>query len=224
MKRNLNSTQKLGALALIALTCIIPFETGCTQQQKVTVAQEIVNWTPVFISTADTVNASIEALDPATAIVLSPLTMGINAFGPELQKAAQNYLANPSQTTLQVLQALVTQIQQDASTALLAAAKITNPTSQATATKDINLVATVINTILALVQSISTKAQLAAMATHVHVTLAEVRPYMDASGLLAAKARVTNDLTRSGQFQGELAMNHMPTLNQWYAAEAQAGF
>lgn len=202
--------------AMIAFLCfmLVAGPMGCTQQQKISVAQEIVNWTPVFVSTADTVNASIEALDPVTTVILGPLTLAVNALAPELEKAAQAYLANPSQTTLQVLQALVVQIQQDVSTALLSAAKITNPASQATATKDINLVATVINTILALVQSISTKAQVAAMASHVQLQLALVRRYMDRDAMQASANRVAHDL----------ALNQTPTVDQFFAYEARAGF
>jgi hypothetical protein len=202
--------------AMIAFLCImlVVGPVGCTQQQKITVAQEIVNWTPVFISTADTVNASVEALDPPTAVVLVPLTAAINAFGPELQKAAQAYLANPNQTTLQVLQALVVQIQQDANTALLAAAKITNPTSQAMATRDINLIATIANTLLGLVQSISSKAQVAAMSARVQVQLALVRPYMDRNAMQAASLKVSRDL----------ALNHTLTVDQFFNYEAKAGF
>ncbi|MGO8759344.1 MAG: hypothetical protein ACLQG3_14590 [Terracidiphilus sp.] len=208
-------TRLLGGVLLSALVLLgtLPV-TGCTQQQKITVAQEIVNWTPVFISTADTVNASIMALDPATVTVLGPITAAINAFGPEFQKAAQAYLANPNQTTLQVLQSLVTQIQQDTNAALLAAARVVNADSQALATKDINLLATITNTVLALVQSISTKAQVAAMARDVHVTLAQVRPYMDERALSRASAQVAQDL----------ALNQVPTTDQFFAYEAQTGF
>jgi hypothetical protein len=211
---SLPTSSKLGCLALIMLLFMLPFETGCTQQQKVNVAQEIVNWTPVLVSTADTVSAAVQALDPATVLILGPVTVALNAFAPEVQKAAQAYLANPSQSTLQVLQAVVLQIQQDATKALLAAAKITNPASQALAVKDVNLVATIANTLLALVQSISTKTQVAAMAAQVHVTLAQVRPLMDQNALEAASLRVS----------GDLALNHAPTVNQFFAYEAQSGF
>ena len=204
----------LNALTIGVLSgAMIALPIGCTQQQKITIAQEIVTWTPVFISTADTVNAAVESLAPETTIVLLPLTAAINAFGPQLQLAAQNYLKNPNQTTLQLLQALVTQIQQNVSSALLAAAKITNPASQAMATKQINLVATVINTILALVQSISSKAQVAAMAQQVHVTLAQVRPYMDPDALELASAHVARDT----------GVAQVP-VDKWFQAEAQAGF
>jgi hypothetical protein len=202
------------ALATMILSLAALNTAGCTQQQRVTVAQEIVNWAPVFISTADTVNAAVEALDPVTVAVLGPMTLALNTFGPQFELAAQNYLANPTQTALQTLQALVVQIQQNANSALLAAAKITNPVSQATATRNINLIATIANTLLALVQSISTKAQVAAMATQVHVTLAQVRPYMDEPAMQRASLGVSHDL----------ALATVPTPAQFFAAEAQRGF
>lgn len=213
--RSLNKVRTLGAVLLCALTLLgtLPV-TGCTQQQRLSVAQEIVNWTPVFISTADTVNASIMTLDPSTIAVLGPLTAAINAFGPEFQKAAQAYLANPNQTTLQALQQLIVQIQQDTNAALLAAARILDPVSQATALKNVNLVATIANTLLALVQQISTKAQVAAMSAAVRVPLAQVRPYMDEAALSRASAEVAR----------HLALNEVPTPNQFFAYEARAGF
>jgi hypothetical protein len=206
--------KQLGIALLVGLLISMPGLQGCTQQQRISVAQEIVTWTPVFVSTANTVNAAVVALDPPTVAVLGPLTMAINALAPEVQKAAQAYLANPNQSTLQVLQALVIQVQQDVNATLLAAVKITNPNSQAQATRQINLVATVIATILSLVQSISTKAQMAAMQSQVHVTLAQVRPYMDTQGMQLASVRVGQDL----------GMARTVTPNQFFAYEAQAGF
>lgn len=223
MKPRISSTQRLGALACSLLLVAATFgAAGCTQQQKISVAQEIVNWTPAFISTADTVNASIMALDPATIAILGPITAAVNAFGPEFQKAAQSYLANPGQTTLQVLQSLVTQIQQDTNSALLSAAKITNPASQATATRQINLLATIANTLLSLVQSISSKQQIAAMslqgptvgAIRSHIALAQVRSLLDEHSLEVARLEVQRD-TRIAR---------APSVSDWFALEAQAGF
>ena len=214
-----SSTTRLGVMALIALLLSGTLAgsmtlTGCTQAQRISVAQEIVNWTPVFIATADTVNSAVMALDPATIIVLAPLTAGINAFGPQIQLAAQNYLANPNQTTLQVLQSLVTQIQQQVNATLLAAAKIVNPNSQATAIKNVNLIATVASAILALVQSITPKVNLVAMANNSPIKFAQVRPYMDEGAMRVAGLRVARDLQ----------LVETPTPARFFALEAQAGF
>lgn len=213
---------KLGAWVLIALMMAVGFESGCTQQQKISVAQAIVNYGPLFISVADTVNATIEGLDPATILVLGPMTAALNAFGPQFVQAAQAYLANPNQTTLQLLQAIVTQIQQNANNALLSAAKISNPTSQAKATKAVNSLAVMAQAILGLVQSISTKGQIAAMARPIilvgspvpqHITLAQVRPYLDAQALQAQADNATR------------AIGFRPvSTNEFFATEAQFGF
>lgn len=210
------SQAKLGAWLLISVMLMgtMPVMTGCTQQQKISVAQEIVNWTPTLISTADTVNAAVMALDPATILVLGPITLGINTLGPEFQKAAQAYLANPNMTTLQELQALVTQIQQDTNSALLAAVKIVDPASQATATRNINMLATIANAVLSLVESISTKAQVTAMSAQVLVTLAEVRPYMDQAAMAQASAKISRDLHLSA----------VVTPQQFFSYEARVGF
>ena len=209
------TTRLLGGLLLCVLTLIAAVPVvGCTQAQKVSVAQEIVNWTPAFISAADAANAIIQSLDPATVIILRPMTVAIDAFAPQIALGARNYLANPNQTTLQVVQALIVQIQQNTNAALLNAAKITNPDSQARALASINLVATIANTLLALIQQISTKAQVLAMAAGVHVTLAQVRPYMDQPGLQRASLQVSHDL----------ALTQAPTVDQFFAFEARSGF
>jgi hypothetical protein len=216
MKNRKNAaTRLLGGLALCALAMFagVPM-TGCTQAQKTNVAQEIVNWVPTLVSAADTVNGLVQAADPATVAILGPITLGINTLAPQVMTAAKNYLANPMQTTLQELQALTTQIQQNTNAALLAAAGIKDPASQAAAIKNINLLASAAQALLALVQSISTPAQAKAMAAHVTVTLAQVRPYLDDARMQAAAERVGRDLE----------LRQAPTVGQFYAYEARAGF
>jgi hypothetical protein len=213
---------KLGAWMLVSLILLASLPIGCTTQQKISVAQAIVNYGPLFISVADTVNATIEGLDPATILVLGPTTAALNAFGPQFVQAAQAYLNNPNQTTLQLLQAIVTQIQQNANNALLSAAKVTNPSSQAAATKAINSLAVMAQAILGLVQSISTKAQIAAMARPIilvgspvpqHITLAQVRQYMDMQSMQAMSERTTR----------MIGMRPI-SPNEFFGAEAAMGF
>jgi len=208
------STAKLGVWALIALLFSGSMLTGCTQAQKVSVAQEIVNWTPAFVSAVDTLGGVVEMLDPASALIVSPVTTALNAFAPQFELAAKSYLVNPNQTTLKVLQALIVQIQQNTNMALLSAAKITNPNSQKTALTNINMVATIVNTLLGLVQSVSSKAQIAEMASGVTVTLAMVRPLMDEPALESAGVRVTADLR----------LPERVTAQRYFAAEAANGF
>jgi hypothetical protein len=171
------STAKLGALMLCAITIMgtMPLA-GCN---GVTVAQDIVNWTPMLQSAVATVDTSVGVLDPAAAPILAVATVGFDAASNVLVAQAKAYLANPNATVLAQLQTAVVTFQQQVNTALLAAAKITNPASQQHALAAVNAVGTVVNAILALVTQVSTKAQVAQMAAASTVKLAAVMPYLN---------------------------------------------
>jgi hypothetical protein len=143
------------------------------------VAQDIVNWTPALTSAVAVVNSTAALLTPAEASTLAAATTGFNAAVTLLTAQAKAYLANPTATALTQLQSAVVTLQQQVNTSLLTAAKITNPTSQQHVLSSINTVATIVAAILALVQSVSTKAQVAQMASQSPVKLAVVRPYLD---------------------------------------------
>lgn len=209
-----NTAKQLGIALLIGMLISMPALEGCTQQQKVNVAQEIVNWAPSLTSAVNAIAATGAVLQPQYAVAFGIATAGFDALSLGLQSAAKDYLANPSQTTLQLLQAEVVKFQQSVNTSLLQVAGIKDPASQRMALAAINALATVVNTILALVQSVSTKAQIAAMKAQVHVTLAQVRPYMDTQGMQMASLRVTRDL----------GLGHAVMPNEFFAYEAQAGF
>lgn len=208
-----------GKAVLLALLCItlVFAPIGCTQQQKISVAQAIVNQEPAFQSAIDTAGAVAEMLltaDPGAGLIVKAVVDGANVIGPQLQAAAKSYLANPNQTTLQVLQAVIVQIQNSVNTQLLAAAKITNPSSQQKALVAINGVGTIVNTLLGLVQSISTKAQVAAMSRQVTVHLAQVRPLLDQQSMQLAAVHVS----------ASLGLTRPVSVDQYFAYEASAGF
>jgi hypothetical protein len=172
-----NSTAKLGALMLCAIlvTGTLPMA-GCN---GATVAQNIVNWTPALQSGVAVVDSTASVLDPAAAPIFAAATVGFDAASNVLVAQAKAYLANPNATVLAQLQTAVVTFQQQVNTALLSVARITNPSSQQKAQTDINAVATVVNTILALVQGISSKAAVAQMAAQSTVKLAAVMPYLN---------------------------------------------
>ncbi|MGP8172944.1 MAG: hypothetical protein ACLP7O_00185 [Terracidiphilus sp.] len=172
------STQKLGAWALIALLLPLPFMGGCS---GATVAQDIVNWTPALQSAVATVDSTAALLMPADAPIFSASTVGFDAASNLLVAQAKAYLANPSASILAQLQAQVVALQQNVNAALLSAAKIVDPASQQHALNVINAVGTIMNAMLALVESISSKAQVAQMAAQSTIKLAQVRPYLDGS-------------------------------------------
>jgi CheY-like chemotaxis protein len=171
-----NSTAKLGAWALIALLLQLPFVSGCS---GTSVAQDIVNWTPALQSAVATVDSTASLLAPAEAPIFVAATVGFDDASNLLVAQAKAYLANPTAPVLEQLQAAVVAFQQQVNASLLQAAKITNPTSQQHATDAVNGVATIVLAMLALVQSVSSKAAVARMASQSHLKLAAVRPYLN---------------------------------------------
>jgi hypothetical protein len=161
------------AAALWASTCAI---TACS---GVSVAQNIVNWTPALQSAVATVDATASLLDPVNAPIYTAATVGFDAASNLLVAQCKTYLANPTGTVLAILQAQVVSFQQNVNTALLQAAKITNTQSQQQALAAIQGVSTIVSAILALVATISSKTAQAQMVASSTVKLAQVEPYIN---------------------------------------------
>lgn len=170
------TAQKLGAWALIALLLPLPFVTGCS---ATSVAQDIVNWTPALESAVATVDSTAALLAPADAPIFTAATIGFDAASNLLASQARAYLANPSAGALAMIQAQVVAFQQQVNAALLQSARILDQASQKHALAAVQAVATIVETLLGLVQSISSKAAVAQMAAHAAIKLAEVEPYLD---------------------------------------------
>jgi hypothetical protein len=173
-----SSTARAGAWMLVALLISTPWMQGCS---TVTVAQDIVSWTPALQSAVATVDSTAAVLAPADAPIFAAATAGFDAASNLLVAQAKAYLANPSAGTLQLLQTQVVTFQQQVNTALLQAAKIVNPASQQQALTTIQGVGTIVNAILSLVASISSKAAVARMAARSNVKLSVVQPYWNDS-------------------------------------------
>jgi hypothetical protein len=172
--RDHGSGQRLGVWALIALLLPLPFLNGCN---GATVAQDIVNWTPSLESAVATVDSTAALLAPADAPIFTAATTGFDAASNLLVTQAKAYLANPGASTLAQLQAQVVAFEQQVNAALLQAAKIVNPASQQHALAVIQAVGAIVTAILALVQSISSKAAVARMASQSTIKFASVRSY-----------------------------------------------
>ncbi len=202
---------KLGAWALIALLLPLPLMGGCSES---TVAKDIVNWTPALQSAVVTVDSAAAVLAPADAPIFSAATAGFNAASNLLTAQAKAYLANPSEGTLAQLQNQIVTFEQQVNAALLQAGRIVNPASQQHALAAIEAVGTVVNSILALVQSVSSKAAVAQMAAGSTLKLAAVRPYLNG----------TESTSMVAEHYGEpiaLACVQMATAEQ---KEMEAGF
>lgn len=176
------ATAKLGAWMLIALLVPLPWMQGCNAAN---VAQDIVNWTPSLESAVATVDSTAALLAPADAPGFAAATAEFDAASNLLIAQARAYLANPSASVLGQLQAQVVVLQQQVNGALLAAARIVDAASQKHALAAIQAVATIVNAILSLVESVSTRAQVAGMAGHAPIKLAEVTALLD--GVQAAR-------------------------------------
>jgi len=172
------STLKLGAWMLIALLIPLPWMQGCTAAG---VAENIVNWTPSLQSAVATVDSTAALLAPADAPIFTAATISFDAASNLLVAQAKAYLANPSGSALAKLQSQIVTLQQQVNTALLQAARIVDQKSQQHALAAIQGVGTIVIAILALVQSISSKAQVAQMAADSGVKLAAVEPYLNES-------------------------------------------
>ena len=205
------SAAKLGAWALIALLLPLPFLGGCSGS---TVAQDIVNWTPSLESAVATVDSIAALLAPEDAPVFTAATIGFDAASNLLDTQAKAYLANPSASLLAQLQTQIVVLQQQVNAALLQSAKIVNPASQQHALAAVQAVATIVTALLALVQSVSSKAAVAQMAAASTIKLASVQLYIyqsHAAEIVAAHYGEPVELARMQVAQAEVS-------------EAQAGF
>jgi len=172
------NTAKLSAWLLITLLIPLPWIEGCN---ATTVAQDIVNWTPSLQSAVATVDSTAALLAPADAPVFVAATVGFDAATNLLVGQAKAYLANPSSSTLAEMQNQIVTLQQQVNSALLQAARIVDAKSQQHSLAAIQAVGTIVTAILSLVQSISSKAQVALMASQSGIKLAAVEPFLDSS-------------------------------------------
>lgn len=209
--KNRGANTKLGAWMLIALLVPLPWIEGCSAES---VAQNIVNWTPALQSAVATVDSTAALLAPADAPIFINATNGFDAASNLLVTQAKAYLANPTAATLQQLQTQVVAFQQQVSTALLAAAKIVDPRSQAHALSVIQDVATIVNSMLSLVASISSKAAVQKMSAATGIKLSMLRPYLDNTRAAEIVAAHYNEPVMLAKAQ----------VDKTAQAEIQAGF
>lgn len=176
-----NGTAKLGVLMLVSIV-LMGSMVGCTGPQ---VAQNIVNWTPTIISTANEVGAVVSVLDPASAVVIGPAVAGFDAVAQTVANQAQAYLDHPTVTALQALQVQVAAFQQSVSKAVLESLKIVNPASQQQVLVAIQALSVGVNAVLALIASIKGNTVAAA---HDAVKVAQLEPYLDRKQVVAMVA------------------------------------
>jgi hypothetical protein len=206
------TSAKLGVLMLCAVLVAgtIPVA-GCSGQQ---VAQDIVDWTPALQTAVAVVDTTASVLAPADALVFQAATASFDAATNLLVAQCKAYLANPSTSLLAQLQSQIVTFQQQVNAALLQSARIVDPNSQAHALAAINGVATIINAIFALIESISSQATAAQMASQASIKISEVQPYLDQ----ALSARIVAEHYSEPVFLARIQ------VAQAQAAAIQAGF
>jgi hypothetical protein len=170
------TTAKLGVWALVALLLPLPFMSGCS---GITVAQDIVNWTPTLQGAVATVDSTAALLAPADAPVFAAATVGFDAASNLLVGQAKAYLANPSASVLAQMQSQVVTFQQQVNAALLEAGRMLDPASEQHALAAVQALSTIVSAMLALVESVSSKAAVAQMAAASIVKMAMVGDYKD---------------------------------------------
>ncbi len=159
--------------------------TGCS---AVSVAQDIVNWTPSLESAIATVDSTAALLAPVDAPIFAAATTGFDVAANLLEAQAKAYLANPSASVLAQLQAQVVTFQQQVNGSLLSMTRIVDSASQKHALSAIEAVAAIVNAMLALVEQVSSKAAVAHMAQAAQIKLAVVEPLLDRDQAVAMVA------------------------------------
>lgn len=172
----------LGATALISLVLLAGLPVaGCS---GTSIAQNIVNWTPVVESTASTVASVVSSLAPADAVIIGAALTGFNASAQLLSNQAKTYLANPNATALQQLQAQALAFQQNVNAALLTALKISNPGTQQVVITDLQALVTGLTAIVALIATIKGNT-ISPAAVAAPVKVAQILPLIDRDRAIA---------------------------------------
>jgi hypothetical protein len=202
---NLSRRTAVKAIAATAVTPTSLLLDGCN---GTAIAQDICNWTPALQSTAATVASTVALLVPPDAPLIAAALVGFDAATNLAVAEAKAYLANPGQTALQALQTGIITLQQQVNAALLTAVKVVDPKSQQLVTAALNAVATVINSIFALILQIkgNTVAQVSTAKT---ISLVRVAPLLDrekAEMIIAAHYDITLNKAAENLTFGQLAI------------------
>jgi len=173
-----SSISKLSAWLLIAMLIPLPWMQGCTAAGA---AQNIVNWTPALQSAVAAVDSTGALLSPSDAPAFATATADFDRDSNVLVQQAKSYLEHPTAGTLVQLQNQIVVLQQQVNVALLQASRIMDSASQQHAMAAIQAVSVIVTAILSIVQSASSKAEVAQMASHSTIKLAAVKPYLNPS-------------------------------------------
>jgi hypothetical protein len=194
---------RIGVLMLISVLLMgtLPV-TGCSATG---VAQDIVNWTPTIVSTANTVGAVVASLDPPDALLVGAGVAGFDAAANLLAGQAQAYLKNPSLPLLQQLQVQVLAFQQQVTNSLLQAGRIVNPQSQQKVLAALQGLATGITAVIALISTIKGNTVSPASVTAVHMAQLDRLMNQDLSAHIVAVHYGVSDAAGRAMYRQTIA-------------------
>src|ERR1035437_634784 len=200
-------SRTLGVWALILLMCMIPFQTACN---GATVAQQIVNWMPTVISSAQSLDAVAATLDPAQAVIIIPAGIAFIAVANLVNNQAKTYLANPNATNLQQLQAQALAFQTNVTSALMNSVRIINPGSQQQILAFLNAAITGISAVLALIMNVKGSSLTPASVTA--PKLAAIIPLMNQGESVALIAQHENISTEQANVAFNVGMARLQAV------------
>lgn len=156
--------------------------TGCTPKQSTDLKTKIAKisaYEPELIVAVDTVASVVATFDPKDADLIASEQGKFNAIAAQLKSACDAYVAQPSPDTLTNIRTILTTLLDTNGDQFLAAARIVDPKSVASAKLAIGAVRTILLLMDSELQTTQTPAQTAALAQARTLKLATVAPYLD---------------------------------------------
>jgi hypothetical protein len=170
------------AIASVACAATLAATIGCTTQQqadtKVVVAR-IAQYEPEVALAVDTLATVVATLAPADALLISAVQATFDSAAAALKVACALYAATPNAGTLASVRSTLEQLLSLNADQFIAAGKISNPASIATAKVAIAGVRTILLLMDGLFQTTQTTAQNAAIAHARNLKLKELEPFLN---------------------------------------------
>lgn len=173
-------TNLRSCVAIMALTCVMIVMQGCNVVDTKTVVNDIANAIPTVQSDVQIAAAIISGLDPVAAPIVQGVVTGVSAALTQLRLLCAEYAASSSPTVLGSINDVLNQLLNTSAAQLLAAAKITDPTSQATAVRVLSAIQIALQLVYSIYQKVQTKAQVTATAAMRTYRLMDIEPLLSA--------------------------------------------
>jgi hypothetical protein len=182
-------TKPLAVLLLIVCVALTCFAVACTQAQVDTAVSKIANYIPAVKALVSVAGGLTDAIDPAAAIVVTPVVAVVTNGLTQMQTVCTTYTAAnaPSSTKVSAWQAII-QISdtmvQSTDAALLQAVAIKDTGSQAKAVAAIGGIDAALHIIDGWVSQAQPAAAVQTKTTARNIKLKDVAPYWDAADRL----------------------------------------